>query len=156
MVQDGLEPAVRLNTLQLHTSPTWLRLRSSAPVSGQVLVDTTWTAASCVLMSSPLLGASFLPNAGIYNSSGTPSQKSLSAKIESRTSASIASLGPERGFLPFLLPPNPTSRHLHFGSAYVAVSAFLFGPKTPTALFAARSWTNEVTTPLFAGAVVIV
>ena len=28
------------------------------------------------------LGASFLPNAGIYGSSSTPSQKSLSAKIE--------------------------------------------------------------------------
>ena len=30
------------------------------------------------------LGASFLPNTGIYNSSGTPSQKSLSAKIEAK------------------------------------------------------------------------
>ena len=115
------------------------------------------------------LGASFLPNAGIKNSSGTPFQKSLSAKLEakvcrhlldssstnatgSRTSASIASLEPERGFLLFLIHQNPTSRHLYFGSAYVAVSACLFGPKTPTALFAARSWTNGVKTPLFAGA----
>ena len=120
----------------------------------------------------PSLGASFLPNAGIYNSSGTPSQKSLSAKIEAKvchhllvpsshdrhrvTSASIVSLGPVRGFLPFLIHPIPTSWHLCFGSAYVAVSACLFGPLTPTALFAARLWINGVTTPLFAGAVVIV
>ena len=54
-------PVVLLNTLPPHTSPVWLRLGSSALVSGQVLTNTTWTAASCVPMSNPLLGHLFFP-----------------------------------------------------------------------------------------------
>ena len=46
----------------------------------------------------------------------------LTIAIGSLTSASIVSLGPVRGFLPFLIPPNPASRSLCFGSAYVVVS----------------------------------
>ena len=164
-------PAVRLNTLLLHTSPACLRLRSSALESGQVSMNTTWTAASCVLMSSPLLRLLFFP---MQVFATLVVQKSLSAKIEakvcrrlldffvSRTPLGSAPQPQSRpwsrsvGFLPFLIPSNPTSRPLYFGSAYVAVSACLFGMKTPTALFAARSWTNWVTTPSYAGAVVIV
>ena len=110
------------------------------------------------------LVASFLPNAGIYGSSGTPSQKSLSGKIRLRfvitclillLTIAIGLRVQERGFLPFRIPSKPTSRLLCFESAYVAVSACPFGPKTPTALFAAKSWTNGATTPSCAGAVVI-
>ena len=123
-------PAVRLNTLLLHKFPAWLSLRSSALVSGQVSVNTTLTAASCVLMSSPLLVASFLPNAGVYGSSGTPSQKSLSAEIEAKVCHQlldpashdrhrVAHLSLNRipkarsvAFLPFRIPSHPTSRPL--------------------------------------------
>ena len=71
------------------------------------------------------LGAFFLPNAGLYNCSGTPSQKSLSAKIEAKVchhlldpsshdSHRVAQPQPQSypwgrsvAFLPFLIPSIP-------------------------------------------------
>ena len=50
-----LAAAARLSTLLLLTSPAWLRLRNSALASGQVMMNMTWTVASCVSMSRPLL-----------------------------------------------------------------------------------------------------
>ena len=110
-------------------SPAWLRLRSSALESGQVSMNTTWTAASCVLMSSPLLGLLFFPTQ-VFATLLVPRPRRvcllklrprfvitclilrLTNATGQRTSASIAALEPERGFLPFLIPSNPTSRPL--------------------------------------------
>ena len=117
------------------------------------------------------LGASFLPNTGIYHSSGTPSQKSLSAETEPKvcrhvldltiaigwlTSASTASLGQVRGFLLSPIPLSLVSRPLSFGSAYAVVSECRSGRRTPAALSAARLWISGATTPLFAGVVATV
>ena len=81
-----------------------------------------------------------LPNASIYGSSNTPSQKSLPAKIEVKacchlldlfsqhttagpTSASIVSPELERGFSPSRTPSSPTSLFPYFGSASAVASA---------------------------------
>ena len=61
---------MRLNTLSPHTSPVLELCTRIWPGFGEY--------------DLPLLGLSFLPNAGIYGSSGTPSQKSQSAKIKAK------------------------------------------------------------------------
>ena len=106
------------------------------------------------------LGAPFLPNAGIYSASGTPSQKSLSAKIEakvchhplhpsSRERHRVAHLS--RGAWLFALPLSPES-HIPAPLFRVSLRRRL---RMPIALFAARSWTNMLTTPSYAGALVM-
>ena len=100
------------------------------------------------LMSSPLLGLLFFP-VQVSTTLPVPRPKRvcllklkprfvitcsilrLAIAMGSLTSASIVSLGPVRGFLPFLIPLSPTSRRLCFGSANVVVSKCLFGPMTP-------------------------
>ena len=62
---------------------------------------------------------SFLPNAGVYGSSCTPSQKSLSAKIEAKTCQ-------------HLLSPSAHERHRVWGSllpqSYPRSRCMAFGP----------------------------
>ena len=95
-------------------------------------MNTTWMAASCVPMSSPLLGLLFFPRQEFTTLLVPRPRRVCLQKLRPRfvvtclilrltiatgslTSVSIVSLGPVRGFLPFLISPIPTS--------YVAVSA---------------------------------
>ena len=85
--------------------PVWLSPKSSVHVSGLV-ADT----------ESSLL-SSFLPNANIYGSSNTPSQRSLSAKIEAKACQ-------------HLLDPSSRERHrlAHFSLNRIqGARAWLFG-----------------------------
>ena len=76
--------------------------------------------------------SSFLPNASIYGSSNTPSQKSLSAKIEAKTCRHLLDHSSQErhrlaqfyfGSSPFRTPSSLTSLHPCFGSVSAVVSA---------------------------------
>ena len=112
------------------------------------------------------LGAFFSPT-----SSDSPSQKSLSARIEAKVCHHLldpSSHDPHRvAHLSLIRVPGvgawlfalPDSLESHIPAPLFRVSRrrrlrMPFGLMTPTALFAARSWISGATMPLFAGAVV--
>ena len=110
------------------------------------------------------LFSSFLLNTDVYGSSNTISQKKplgqglsklaatcwirhCGSAIVWRISASTRPLELALGSSSYLTPSNLTSRHLGSRLAFVVVFAYPSGPKTHTALSAARSWTSGTTTP---------
>ena len=166
---EASELVAHWNTPPPHTFQAWPSLKSYARASGQASMSTTSTEASRRSETESDLISGILPNASIYGSSNTPSQKSLSAKIEAKACCHlldpssqehhrqahfclIAFLEPERGFSPFRTPSSPTFLLPYFGSAFAVAFACPSGPRTRTARSADRSWTNGATTPWFADA----
>ena len=153
--------AVPLSTLQRPTSRASARPSLSARRYGPAFDEYDIDGGLLRSEVESSLSSAFLPNAGIYASAASPSQKSLSAKIEAKVCHDlldtqvhdrhrVAHLSlnrlPGAGAWLFALPDSVES---HIPSPLFKVSILrrlrcLFGPRIQIALFADRSWTSGV------------